>query len=513
MTFITPRKVTKAVYNAYTDTDYTSFSTNLNPLNPTSLEMQYNNMVKEVRVRVQNIYIQNNISIDDKEVFSVDTPSIEAVSDALDDIMNRMKLAENPLMELIDNGLPYNATPTVPMDWIVNPPTLDCEGVETSGFTGSITSPGPINSTEDSSGDHEGEEDTLTNTNTDVNNITYTITYNNTEKLKKDTWGPTTYTKDLKTLEFKVGVVTDDVYTFSGWYLDRLFSEKVPNNKMTNPRRNLQLYAHVVRAEDSDNGLDTQVIAGNKPFVGLEDNKCDIREMSWLKIILMILRICKIIIKVLVLVYNISRAAAEIAKDAELCWINPPSLMSLISYTMQRVSAIIFQLFGKLLLYLWSLLNLDCLSVRTTEIINEINALLAGVSNTIAGVDVAAVTLSGGELQAEWAAAMKELKQKAIEAKDEFKDQWKNVGSQLIGSFDETGLGQLKDAFVKDPWGFLADNAIPDNIKSQIMDMYDTIQSSKDIVTTISNQVRSMSKPKQSKQGEGKKGLTVEQVN
>ena len=47
------------------------------------------------------------------------------------------------------------------------------------------------------------------------------------------------------------------------------------------------------------------------------------------------------------------KAAADIAKDAQLCWINPPSLQSLISYVMQRLTAIIFQIVGIILLKLW----------------------------------------------------------------------------------------------------------------------------------------------------------------
>lgn len=518
--FVTPRKVAKSVYNAYTDTDYNAFSTNLNPLNPTELETQYSGMVNEIRRRVKEAYIQNKIPTEDMDVFDVENPSIEGVSDALDNIINKMKLEDNPLYEVMKEGLDPKPLLTAGDPWPTYPFVLDCNGIEAADFAGTgSTNRNPntasgIDDEESGSGDSSNigasSSDESANT-ASADYITYTITYNNTDRLMQDDWGPKEYNKSTGTLEFKNGIPLDEKYAFTGWYLDNLFSEKVPGNKLSNPRKNLQLYANVVKNEDYDSGnVSKQVVAGNKPIVGVEDNKCEIRELEWLKIILMVLKICKILINTLVMIYNVARAASEIAKDAQLCWINPPSLMSLINYVMQRCSSIIFMVLGKLLLYLWSLLNLDCLSNRSMSLINEINAILAGVSSTISSVESAAVELSGGSLQKAWADAMNDLKKKVKDAKTEFKTQWENIGSQLVGSLDETGLSQLKNAFVTDPWGFLADNIVPDEIKNRVMDLYDTMQTGKDVVNVLMGQIKSKNKSKQEKQGEDKKGLEKE---
>ena len=104
----------------------------------------------------------------------------------------------------------------------------------------------------------------------------------------------------------------------------------------------------------------------------------------------------------------------EVIKEAQLCWINPPMLQSLIGYVMQRLSAIIFQILGLILLKLWAMLNLDCISRNTVNTISQINAALAGITDLLGSLDKLSINFSDSN-SANWKTLKETIKKYVTE--------------------------------------------------------------------------------------------------
>lgn len=292
---------------------------------------------------------------------------------------------------------------------------------------------------------------------------------------------------------------------FEGWYLDSYFSDKVgstipygagvvevkeeeedDNDEVKKDVRIINVYAHFVKEDDlPDDPYDTppSTDVGDDD----DDDTCDLINLSWLKIILIIVTVLGILVKVLVLIQNIMKAIADIAKDAQLCWINPPSLQSLISYVMQRLGAVIFQIVGMILLKLWAMLNLDCLSDMTMNVIEEINAALSNLMSAIAEVESTALDFkgAGGDLASSIMEMIKNLKEEMIQQAQNLKDTFTNMKDTLTSQAEWQKLGQELADVYSNPQTYL--EMVPPEIKAKVLQAIDTYENTKKTVTNIIN--------------------------
>lgn len=278
---------------------------------------------------------------------------------------------------------------------------------------------------------------------------------------------------------------------FEGWYLDGAFSDKAKNIAYRGNGVTIDVWAHFVKEDDlPDDPYDTPPntdVGGDD-----DDDTCDLINLSWLKIILIIVTVLGILVKVLVLIQNIMKAIADIAKDAQLCWINPPSLQSLISYVMQRLGAVIFQIVGMILLKLWAMLNLDCLSDMTMNTIEEINAALSNLMSAIAEVESTALDFkgAGGDLASSILEMIKNLKEEMIQQAQNLKDTFNNMKDTLTSQAEWQKLGQELADVYSNPQTYL--EMVPPEIKAKVLQAIDTYENTKKNITNIINTQKSI---------------------
>lgn len=497
------RKVTKRVYDKYTSTDYNLISTdNLNPTSNTQLESQFNEILGGVKNRILNAYESLGIEPDDN-LTSIDVPTVEGLQSALDNLERLYN--KNPLIGLVENqGLSIEAGQLTPFledpddgDEVFNKPfKLNCEGVS------------PLGKKDEFDIEEEDEEDPLmeeveveynpdevekddsganTATPEDPSKKTYNITYVFDSTIGTNpSSNPTTYTKDECPKNIAILQITNNNYKFKGWYFDEAYNTKLTNNKLHFKGKDITLYAKVDL--DSGNGSEEEEedFDNSLPPGANANPDCPELELSWLRIILIVLKIIKILIQVFVTMLNIAKAAAAIAKDAQLCWINPPCLASLISYCLQRVSAIIFQIVAMLLLYLWSLLNFDCISATSVDLVNQINATLAGLSSTFGAVEATAIEF--GETKNAWKEAIDHLKNDLTEQVEDLKNKWTDPNNYLgdIGG----AWSDFTDMFT-DPHK-LYSNAVPAEIRGKVNDVITSVKNIKSNATQVSKSYNSM---------------------
>ena len=268
-------------------------------------------------------------------------------------------------------------------------------------------------------------------------------------------------------------------YKFNGWYFDEAFNEKVKENKFTAKNADVTVWAFFEEADEGEG--DNSSLTDNGDLEPPDNgSECDLIELSILKIILIIIIIVGILVKVLVLVYNIMKAAADIQKDAQLCWINPPSLQSLISYVMQRLSAIIFQIVGMILLKLWAMLNLDCISDNTAAVMDQINQVLSGLMNLLGQIDSLAIDFKGAgtDFANSIKQAIQAMKDQVADASKNVEQEFKDLPKNMLQDLKTAGA-DIADTYTN-PATYLA--MVPPEIRNKVMGTINTFNKTKESV-------------------------------
>ncbi len=499
------RRVTKRVYDQYAFVDYAVSTDNLNPLNPTKLESQVTDMTHAIHQKILNAYDKAQVQIPE-ELFDPDT-SPATMLGAIDELLRKTK--DNPLRNLMNDlggsGTPSGALTSVvrsstddtfnKLSFLDNPPKLDCEGVlDTTNSTGQIIGEQPQKDKKDSNKD--SEEDSNSNNSEDESstessngNITGSvkITYRGIDSNENTQLWPKSFRKSNSPFSIAICVptVVPNGLEFRGWYLDSSFSKPVKKNKLQWTGHDVTVFAYFDIKDDT--GLDSQTTDDPNIPIQPDMNDCDLIELSFLKIILVIIIILKILIKVFVLVFNIMKAMADIMKDAQLCWINPPSLQSLISYVMQRLSAIIFQIVGMILLKIWAMLNLDCIGSNTMNTISQINAALSGLMDAFGEIESLALqfgTQSNGlaesvkEMIKNLKSDLQDQKQKLVDA---YNITWEDIKNQA-----KDWAGDMEDAFTN-PRTYL--DLLPPEQQNKILGVMSQIDSTKETMKRVQTTV------------------------
>lgn len=487
------RRVSKTVYNKYVGSDYPIGTDNLNPRYDTQLETQVNKIINEVHNRIVKAYARANVEYDDS--FDFDNPSVEGLNNDLDNLIR--KLSKNPLVDLAENG--FAIGPLIgskALGALTNPICLDCNGVATvdqlrqGDFLNRLNAndlDGDLNNSGNGGG--EAKDD----------NTPFTIKYVTEHSSNWTNTNPTTYTTASCNKENPitlVDAVPDTGWIFKGWFLDAVYNQKIKNNKFEGVGSDVTIYAKYV--DDSEDG-DPDSDSGKNPISdfpdGPEPDGCDVQELQWLKVILAIVTIVQILVKIVGTILGIIVPLVNIVKEAQLAWINPPLMASLIQRVSQKLMALVFSILGTLLMKLWSLLNFDCISASASRTLAQINQVMAGINDIVASVDACALEIDniGGF---DWKSIVDNLNAQVEQLKDAWSPEKfsKDIETALAG------VGKDWAETFTDP-SKLYSNAVPKEVRDQVEGILCAYNEGKQNVMSTVDTVKSMvdrySKPEQ----------------
>lgn len=488
------RRVSKTVYNKYVGSDYPIGTDNLNPRYDTQLETQVNKIINEVHNRIVKAYARANVEYDDS--FDFDNPSVEGLNNDLDNLIR--KLSKNPLVDLAENG--FAIGPLIgskALGALTNPICLDCNGVATvdqlrQGDFSNNRGLDDLDEDLNNSGNGNGEE-------AKDDNTPFTIKYVTEHSSNWTNPNPTTYTTASCNKEnpiILVNAVPDSGWIFKGWFLDAAYNQKIKNNKFEGVGSGVTIYAkYIDDSEDGGNDGDIGENAISDFPEGPDPDGCDVQELQWLKIILAIVTVVQILVKIVGTVLGIIVPLINIVKEAQLAWVNPPLMASIIQRVSQKLMAIVFSILGTLLMKLWSLLNFDCISATASQTLAQINQVMAGINDIVASVDACALEIDniGGF---DWKSIADNLNDQVEQLKDAWSPEKfsKDIETALAG------VGKEWAETFTDP-SKLYSNAVPKEIRDQVEGILCAYNEGKQNVMSTVDTIKSMvdrySKPEQ----------------
>lgn len=488
------RRVSKTVYNKYVGSDYPIGTDNLNPRYDTQLETQVNKIINEVHNRIVKAYARANVEYDDS--FDFDNPSVEGLNNDLDNLIR--KLSKNPLVDLAENG--FAIGPLIgskALGALTNPICLDCNGVATvdqlrQGDFSNNRGLDDLDEDLNNSGNGNGEE-------AKDDNTPFTIKYVTEHSSNWTNPNPTTYTAASCNKEnpiMLVDAVPDSGWIFKGWFLDSAYNQKIKNNKFEGVGSGVTIYAkYIDDSEDDDLDGDSNENPISDFPEGPDPDGCDVQELQWLKIILAVVTIVQILVKIVGTVLGIIVPLINIVKEAQLAWVNPPLMASIIQRVSQKLMAIVFSILGTLLMKLWSLLNFDCISATASHTLAQINQVMAGINDIVASVDACALEIDniGGF---DWKSIADNLNDQVEQLKDAWSPEKfsKDIETALAG------VGKEWAETFTDP-SKLYSNAVPKEIRDQVEGILCAYNEGKQNVMSTVDTIKSMvdrySKPEQ----------------
>lgn len=174
--------------------------------------------------------------------------------------------------------------------------------------------------------------------------------------------------------------------------------------------------------------------------------QCALAEIGFLKAILAVLKIIKMVKKMLDPLLGIIMEAIQIVQLAAGCWINPTNIAVLIQRIMQVILAIVIGLVASLLSQLWALLGLDCLTAQTQQLIDEIKEALAAIGGIIGEFNPTGIIMDMSTVVGAVADKTDSTVKKVKNLKDEFKDSLKQTEDGLKETI-KTSLGLTDEDF------------------------------------------------------------------
>lgn len=491
------RRVSKTVYNKYVGSDYPIGTDNLNPRYDTQLETQVNKIINEVHNRIVKAYARANVEYDDS--FDFDNPSVEGLNNDLDNLIR--KLSKNPLVDLADNG--FAIGPLIgskALGALTNPICLDCNGVATIDQLRQGEFPNELDANDQ---DLDGQGSDPNGSGSEEpnvgDNIPFTIKYVTEHSSNWTNPNPTTYTAASCNKEnpiILVDAVPDEGWFFKGWFLDSTYNQKIKNNKFEGVGSGVTIYAkYIDDSEDDDPDGDPNENPISDFPEGPDPDGCDVQELQWLKIILAIVTVVQILVKIVGTVLGIIVPLINIVKEAQLAWINPPLMASIIQRVSQKLISIVFSILGVLLMKLWSLLNFDCISASASQTLAQINQVMSGINDIVASVDACALEIDniGGF---DWKSIVDNLNDQVEQLKDAWSPEKfsKDIETALAG------VGKEWAETFTDP-SKLYSNVVPKKVRDQVESILcaynEGKQSVMNTVDTIKGMVDRYSKPEQ----------------
>ena len=126
--------------------------------------------------------------------------------------------------------------------------------------------------------------------------------------------------------------------------------------------------------------------------------QCALKELAFLKIILMILKIVKILRMICGYVISTIYIVMDVVQLAAGAWLNPTNVAKIANKIIQRVLAAVVMIIFKLIQRLWNLLNLNCVSDLTQDLIDQIRSALSMLEEMKSLCDPNSISFSPSEI-------------------------------------------------------------------------------------------------------------------
>lgn len=189
---------------------------------------------------------------------------------------------------------------------------------------------------------------------------------------------------------------------------------------------------------------------------------CALQQLSFLQIILIIVRVISTLKKVLVMVLSILVPTLKIVARACSCWVDPPAAAEAVQLVVEKVAAIVIGLVSQILQMLWDMLNLDCLTSVVQSVLNQINQAIAGI-NSLSSIGSQMCMMVNGAAK-EVADAKDALEQMVNDAQKKFDP--KNIKESFSNTLEMSKTAfkdGLKNGFSRDK---LATGLLPPGAKA-----------------------------------------------
>lgn len=192
--------------------------------------------------------------------------------------------------------------------------------------------------------------------------------------------------------------------------------------------------------EDENNGDDN-----NEKDYSEQLAECAEIEMEWLKIILAILKIIKILNTILQNVIATAMLVIKIVCLAAGAWLNPPNIAQIVKIVISLVMGLICMIIAKLIQLLFSLLNLDCLADQVMDVLDQIQEAMNAFSSTLGMLDPKAITFFGDLLKN----GMNDLKDVIQQLMQEKAEAWEQAKQEISKTFSKENLKKIQDQMLK----------------------------------------------------------------
>ena len=197
-----------------------------------------------------------------------------------------------------------------------------------------------------------------------------------------------------------------------------------------------------------------------------DDNiDCAAVEMEWLKMILSILNIIKMMTMITEKILSCIMLLSKIVALAAGAWVCPPNIAELTQTLISSIMGILSSIITKLIEALFSMLNLDCLSEQTLEFLEQIQEAKNAFSNIMGLLDPNTLKLYGNQLEGE----VQNIKDIVKELYDSKKDAFAKAVEDIKESFTLEKLSELKDQIVDETINTAINastNAVMDNLQT-----------------------------------------------
>lgn len=191
--------------------------------------------------------------------------------------------------------------------------------------------------------------------------------------------------------------------------------------------------------EDEDENEDEETNALEEYAEQLSE--CAEIEMEWLKIILAILKIIKIMNTILQKVISTIMLVIKIVCLAAGAWLNPPNIGQIVQIMVSTIMGLVVMIVAKLIQLLFSLLNLDCMADQVMDVLDQIQEAMNAFSSTLGMLDPSTITFMGDLLKN----GMSDLKSVLQELMEQKAEAWEQAKQEIKDTFSSENLAKLRD--------------------------------------------------------------------
>lgn len=172
--------------------------------------------------------------------------------------------------------------------------------------------------------------------------------------------------------------------------------------------------------------------------------QCALKELSFLKIILIIVKVIRVLKTLCGYILNITYVVIDVVQLAAGAWLNYSNIGKIANKIITRVMAIVVQLISKIIQKLWNLLHFECVTSMTSSLIDQIKEAMAGISSIKTLCNPSALNFGFSEV----VKSLQESWQEMIEnsAKGINMDELRNAGKSIVQTLKSSAEGAVEAA-------------------------------------------------------------------